>query len=195
MMAYEIRKTNTLLWIIISIFTAEVLGIVGYYWIGGGHFGDASLTISKYVGLNLWSALVFGFGNTLITILMLYYLSTNARIKNTLWHLLMVGFIGCFVILSIFPHLPDGSAVAQVHQIFAAIMFTVMSLVGIITLIISKQKFTIILTTLFVAFSIYFILSYIFRPDYFMQNILWLEATYLYAFFAILVSANNKSLD
>ncbi len=195
MKTYVQRKTNALLWVIISIFTAEVFGIVGYYWLAGGHFGDASLTISKFVGLNLWSSIVFGLGNTFITILMLYYLSTHARITNTLWHLLMIGFVGCFIILSIFPHLPDGSMVAQIHQLFAAVMFCLMALVGILSLALSKQKTTTILSTLFVTFSIYFILSYIFKPDYFVQNILWLESAYLYSFFVILISSNNKQLD
>lgn len=192
MKKYETKKSNVLLWLALAIFLFETLVIVGYYWLFGGYFGVASLTISRFVGLGLASALGFGIGNTLIVILLLYYLSTHARIKYWLWHLLMVGFTGCLMALSIFPHLANDFAVARVHQIFAAIMFVVMALVGIVSLIIAQHKSAIILATLFVTFSIYFILSYISRPDYFTQNILFFETSYILAFFGLTICANSK---
>ncbi len=192
MKKYETKKSNVLLWLALAIFLFETLVIVGYYWLFGGYFGVASLTISRFVGLGLASALDFGIGNTLIVILLLYYLSTHARIKYWLWHLLMVGFTGCLMALSIFPHLANDFAVARVHQIFAAIMFVVMALAGIVSLIIAQHKSAIILATLFVTFSIYFILSYISRPDYFTQNILFFETSYILAFFGLTICANSK---
>ncbi len=189
---YEIRKSNILLWLTLAIFSLETLVIVGYYWLFGGYFGVASLTISRFVGLNPASVVGFGVGNTLIVILLLYYLSTHARIKHWLWHLLMIGFTGCLMVLSIFPHLANNVAVAQVHQIFAAIMFVIMALIGIISLMMAQRKTVIIYATLFATFSIYFILSYILQPDYFTQNILWFEANYILAFFGLTICLNSE---
>lgn len=192
MKEYGIKKSNVLLWLALAIFSVETLTIVGYYWLFGGYFGVASLTISRFVGMGLASALGFGAGNALIVILLLYYLSTRARVKYWLWHLLMVGFTGCLVALSIFPHLANDSAVARVHQVFAAIMFVIMALVGIVSLVIARHKSVITLATLFVTFSIYFILSYILRPDYFTQNILYFETSYILAFFGLTICVNSK---
>ena len=187
----EERKTNSLLWITVAIFTLEVLGIVGYYWLHDGYNGVTSLTISKFVGLNLWSCLTFGSINAIVAILMLYYLCTNASVKNVLWHVLCLAFLGFFVALSIFPHLPDGGTVAEIHQFFAVAMFIVMLLIGLLSLAISRQKAAIIICTLFAAYSIYFIISYAIKANYFMSNILWFESAYLYAFFAVLLSINH----
>ncbi len=190
----ETCKSSLLLWLSLLIFTFETVGIITYYWLNG-YSGVTNLTISKFVGLNLWSSLIFGAGNALIVILMLYYLSAHARIKNSLWHLLMVLYLASFVALSIFPHVPEPGTLSEIHQFFSAIMFILMFLLGVLSLIIAKHKSSTIIATLFTTFSVYFIISYILRPDYFMGNILWFESAYIYAFFALLISSNSKKLD
>ena len=191
----EPRKTNLLLWLSLLIFTLEAAGIVGYYWLSGGYFGDSSLTISRFVGLDTWSSLVFAGCNTIIVILMLYYMTTNVRVKNFAWRFLMVAYIASFVALSIFPHSVNGGTVAEIHQFFSAAMFLLMFLLGMTSLIIAKNKASTIIGTLFTTFSIFFIVCYIIRPDFFMQNILWFETEYIYAFFAAIISSNNKSVS
>ena len=190
----ETCKSSLLLWLSLLIFTFETVGIITYYWLNG-YSGVTNLTISKFVGLNLWSSLIFGAGNALIVILMLYYLSAHARIKNSLWHLLMVLYLASFVALSIFPHVPEPGTLSEIHQFFSAAMFILMLLLGVLSLIIAKHKSGTIIATLFTTFSVYFIISYILRPDYFMGNILWFESAYIYAFFALLISSNSKKLD
>ena len=185
------KRSNKFLWIPVLIFSLEYLGIVGYYWLWGGHLGDASLTISRFVGLNTWSSLLFCAGNLAIAVMLFYYIIVHAKINNFLWKLLMIFFIICFVALSISPHVPDESMPAKIHCFFAGAMFIIMTVISIFTALTTKQKLTSLICLFYIMYGVFFLVCDLFRIDFFMRGILWYESAYIFAFFAVLINSNR----
>ena len=185
------ERSNRLLWISLAIFALEYLGIIGYYWIFGGHMGDSSLTISRFVGLNPLSSIIFCVCNVAIAVMLVYYTLTNARMRGFVWRFLMMAFLVTFIALSISPHVPDESAGAQIHIFFAGAMFVAMALIGIYTIVVTQERPTSILSVLFIIYGLFFIICDIFKFDFFMSGVLWYESAYLFAFFAVLINSNR----
>ena len=172
-----------LIWIILALITLEVLGIVGYNWVTAGYTGDATLTLSRYVGLNLWSSIAFGIINLIIIVLMtLYAIHTQKLGSMILFLILDISYL----ILSICPHLPYESPITLMHQIFAITLFIVMLLIGI-TQYNKNTKLTRAITGLFVLYGLHFLFAYANHLPYFMGNILYWEITYIYLFFVSLL--------
>ena len=128
------KPRKNLFFIALLIFIAEFLGIMGYYWIFDGRAGDASLTISRYVGLNPWSCAVFLVCNLAISILVVYHLITACAKRGVIWRFLMYVFAMAFLALSVSPHLPDEGMSSTIHRFFAGVMFVDMALVGVVTM-------------------------------------------------------------
>lgn len=181
------KPSKKLLIISLIIFALEFFGLVGWYWIFGGHAGDATLTISRYVGLNWWSSFIFCACNMAIIAMLVYYLVIQAKHRGLLWRMLMYVFVIAFMALSISPHVPDESMPAKIHCFFAGVMFIAMALIGILTVVRGKNIGTIIYAILFTIFSVYFCFSDVLRVPYFMDGIFWFESAYLYAFFGLLL--------
>ncbi len=172
-----------LIWIILALITLEVLGIVGYNWVTAGYTGDATLTLSRYVGLNLWSSIAFGIVNLIIIVLMtLYAIHTQKLGSMILFLILDISYL----ILSICPHLPYESPITLMHQIFAITLFIVMLLIGI-TQYNKNTKPTRAITGLFVLYGLHFLFAYANHLPYFMNGILYWEIGYIYLFFISLL--------
>ena len=172
-----------LIWIILALITLEVLGIVGYNWITAGYTGDATLTLSRYVGLNLWSSIAFGIINLIIIVLMtLYAVHTQKLGSMILFLILDISYL----ILSICPHLPYESPITLMHQIFAITLFIVMLLIGI-TQYNKNTKLTRAIPGLFVLYGLHFLFAYANHLPYFMNGILYWEIGYIYLFFISLL--------
>ena len=168
-----------LIWIALALFTLEVLGIVGYNWLAAGYAGDATLTLSRYVGLNLWSCISFGVINLAIIVL----LSTHALHQKKLGFTLMILLFNiCYLALSVCPHLPYESPIVFIHQFFAIALFIVMLLIGI-SLYNKSQKPARAITGIFVLYGIHFLIAYANHLPYFMDYILYWEIGYIYLFF------------
>lgn len=175
------------------IFLLEFLGIIGYYWIFDGHMGDASLTISRYVGLNPWSCAVFCACNVAITVMTIWHIATNCEKRGFIWRFLMYGFALTFLALSIVPHIPDENAAAvTIHRFFAGSMFVAMALIGIYTLIKTRRKWLMLYSTLFVILALFFIICDLGQFDWFLNTIFWYESAFILSFFALTIPEINK---
>lgn len=190
----EHKHSNKLLWISTAIFAVEYLAIIGYNWLLGGHLGDASLTISRFVGLNIWSIAIFCILNIAICILVVCHLVANTGSKSFVWRFLMYGFVIAFMALSISPHLQDEGISSDIHKFFAGTMFVIMALVGILTMATTKKRWLLVFGTLFVIYGIFFIVCDLMRVDFFMNNILWFESAYLFAFFGLLLGSSREEV-
>ena len=186
------KPSKKLLLISLLIFALEYIGIVGSYWLFDGRAGDASLTISRYVGLNLWSSLLFCAGNMAIVVLSVYYLLTKAQGRGFIWRFLMYIFVGAFMALSISPHVPDESMPATIHRCFAGIMFVVMVLIGVTQMARAERKITLAYSMLFVIYAIFFCVCDAMRLDFFMNGIFWFESAYLFAFFGLILLPEER---
>ena len=172
-----------IIWIILALITLEVLGVVGYNWVTAGYTGDATLTLSRYVGLNLWSSIAFGIINLIIIVLMtLYAIHTQKLGSMILFLILDISYL----ILSICPHLPYESPITLMHQIFAITLFIVMLLIGI-TQYNKNTKLARAITGLFVLYGLHFLFAYANHLPYFMNGILYWEIGYIYLFFTSLL--------
>ena len=186
------KKPKNLLLISFIIFIVEYIGLIGWYWIFDGRAGDLTLTISRYVGLNWWSSLIFCAGNMAIITMLVYYLLTRAKNRGALWRMLMYVFIIAFMALSISPHVPDESMPATIHKFFAGVMFVTMALVSALSIARARSKGVAIFAAIMTIFSIYFCISDVLRVPYFMNLILWFESEYIFAFFALLLVSEPR---
>ena len=181
------KPNKKLLIFSLLIFILEFIGLVGWYWLFDGRAGDATLTISRYVGLNWWSSIVFCLCNLAIASMLIYYLVEHAKQRGFLWRFLMYAFVISFMALSISPHVPDESMPAKIHCFFAGVMFVTMALIGILTFVKSQHIATTIYAIVFTAFSVYFCFSDVLRIPEFMNLIFWFESAYIFAFFGLLI--------
>ena len=191
-MNVEKKAHKNLFLVALLIFLAEYLGIIGYYWLFGGHAGDATLTISRYVGLNPLSCAVFCICNLAIAVLMFWHLALGCSKRGFIWRFLMYAFTVAFLALSISPHLPDESMPADIHRFFAGAMFVIMALVSLHTLSKSQRKFLTIYSLLFLLFAVFFIICDVARLPWFMSGIFWYESAYIFAFFGLILPEPSK---
>ena len=181
------------------IFGLSQVVILGYYWIFKGYAGNLSLTISKYVGLELWSSVFFAVCNLLIVILMLrYYLATWKKL-SVIWLILsliqVIGFVG----LSLCPHnafMGDGirETINAVHIFMARMMFLAMfgmmlerlRLNGLRNSISTKACLA------FLGYSLIYIISYASGWSILWNMVLIWESGYIYAFMGVLVLSRPR---
>lgn len=186
------KPHKNLFFISLLMLIAEVLGIVGYYWIFDGRAGDASLTISRYVGLSPWSCAVFCFCNLIIAILMVYQLITACARRSAFWRFLVYVFAMSSLALSISPHTPDEGISFDIHMFFATTMFISMALTGIVTIVRAERKALTLCSMLFVIYAIFFCICGAMRMPWFMDSVLWYESSYLFAFFGLIIPEFSK---
>ncbi len=186
---YYTKNMKKLLWIILTLFTIEVIAVIGYNWLAAGYTGDATLTLSKYVGLNLWSCIFFGITNLVMIILFTIYALHQKKLLQTL---LLLTFNLCYLILSICPHLPVESAITQMHQIFAITLFVAMLLIGI-SLYNKNAKLPRLICGIFILFGLHFLFAYANQLSYFMDNILYWEVSYIYLFISSLITCSASN--
>lgn len=186
-----------------AIFAFSQIVIIGYYWIFGGYFGDLTLTISRYVGLQLWSSILFAICNFVITGLLLrYYISVRKNFSKV-WFVLglieVVGFIG----LSVFPHVnfvsPEVKEVfVNIHIGFARTMFVAMFCMGLERLRIARLKDNTATkaTLAFLLYGIMYITGYSAKWDVMWNTMFIWETGYIYAFMAMLIlTRRNRRIE
>lgn len=199
----DLRKPSIGLAVAPVIFAFSQLVILGYYWIFGGYFGDLTLTISRYVGLQLWSSILFAVCNILIIVLLLRYFWSVRKVFSPIWFLLslieVVGFIG----LSIFPHVnfvpPETKEVfVNIHIGFARTMFVAMFLMGLERLRIARLKDDVATkaTIAFLIYGIIYITGYSAKWNIMWGTMLIWETGYIYAFMAMLIlTRRNRRIE
>ena len=183
-----------------AIFAFSQIIILGYYWFFDGYFGDLTLTISRYVGLELWSSVLFAICNIIISVFMMrYYLATWKKL-STFWLICgivqLIGFIG----LSLVPHIAfvsgeAGETMVLWHNILARVMFFAMFGMAIERLrLATKDKITsktrLMATNTCIFFLMYgltYAVSYTLNLDVLFSGILIWETGYIYAFMGMLI--------
>lgn len=179
------------------IFAFSQIIILGYNWTFGGHFGDISLTVSKYVGLNIWSSVLFAIYNFLIAFLMVRYYLYAYKGLSKIW--LVLGFIQLFgfIGLSIFPHAAFLSGdvkevVVNLHIALARIMFFAMFGMAIERLRIAcgrdnRNKFAAKICLAFIIYGLIYALGYMDQDGFLWHIMLIWETGYIYAFMGMLI--------
>lgn len=149
----------------------------------------ASYSISRYVGLETWSALLFGFGNVIVAALMVRYLYLVGRAWQMGWWyfviivIMAIGLLG----LSICPLGYFGeigvSPTDRIHEICSRGMFACM-LVTAVAFGISRHSapFTRWCCGFYALYGIICAISYLVQVPWFRALILYFEAFYIMGF-------------
>lgn len=198
-LARNIAKPSIGLALAPAIFAFSQIIILGHYWIFKGYFGNLTLTISRYVGLGLWSSVFFCVCNILIATLLLRYFIFVRKKFSTLWFVLslveVVGFVG----LSVFPHIEFGEPnvreiFVNTHIFFARTMFVAMFCMGLERFRLSARKDNLAMTATlaFMAYGLVYITGYSIRWQALWSTMLIWETGYIYIFMAMLVLTRRK---
>ena len=177
-----------LLLLALAIFTLELLGIVGDYWIFQGYAGNTKLTISRYVGLTPATSIIFLICNLGIIGLVMTYMF-DSGVKNFFWRFLIGVFAVCFLNLSICPHVADNSQIIFIHRFFAGGLFVSFLILAMVTTGLTKNALAKMFCFAYIVYGVYFLVSYLnYLPDY-SPIALILESLYVYGGFVVLFCA------
>ena len=182
-----------------AIFAFSQVIILGVYWVFRDYFGNLSLTISRYVGLELWSSIFFCVCNLIIAALLLRYFISARKNFSKLWFALslveVIGFVG----LSFFPHInfvePEvKNILVNIHIGFARTMFVAMFCMGLERLRISGIKNSVATKAVlaFLGYGLIYITGYSAKWDLLWNTMLIWETGYIYAFMAMLILARKR---
>ena len=177
-----------LLWIAGSIFTLELLVIIGYYWIFQEYAGNTMLTISRYVGLSPATILIFLAGNLAVISCIVLYMF-NSGIKKTAWRALIYVYAVCFLALSICPHVQEGGQIVFIHKFFAAGVFLSLLLEAIVTIGMTENKLARAFLFAFIIFAVCVCMGELNDLAYHNANKLIFETLYIYGGFVTLLCA------
>lgn len=184
------------------IFAFSQVIVLGYYWIFEGYFGNLTLTISRYVGLELWSSIFFCICNLIIAGLLLRYFIYARKSFSKLWFFLSIVEVIGFVGLSFFPHVnflpPETKEIfVNIHIAFARTMFVAMFCMGLERLRIAALKDNIATkaTLVFLAYGLIYITGYSTKWNVLWDTMLFWETGYIYVFMAmLLLTRRNRRL-
>ena len=167
----------------------EVLVIVLYTFAFGRGF-NLNWSISRYMGTDYWSAILFALSNFLVVFLVLKYLLQVRKVHklSLFWLVLVIAMVVAYVGLSICPiGLFDPSwghfgIVSTLHHTFSQTLFAIMAMVALGTMLVIKRG------KIFIAFGIALIVymvgsTYCYKASigFFIDNVLIFESAYILA--------------
>lgn len=193
-----------LMWLALGIFltTSGLAVTINSLAISGLHF---DYTISRYVGLRSWSAIVFAVGNFVVAGAMLKYLYGVAEVwgmpRWAYW--LIVVMLVALIGLSVCPigyFDPVGakygtSAPSLIHGICSRVMFFSM-LVMIMTVALGAltSRRTRVLALAFVVYGLFCLYGYFSRAEWFENVVLVFESLYLVGFMVMCLGLRKKEV-
>lgn len=163
-------------------------------------------TISRYVGLELWSALVFALGNFVVAGAILYYLYEviqawkMPRVAYWCVVVMLVGLIG----LSVCPigyFDPVGakygtSVISLIHGLCSRTMFmTMMVMMIVVALNAMASRTTRVLGVVFVVYGLICLCGHLSQAEWFTGTVLVSESLYLISFMALCFGFKGKEDD
>ena len=201
------------------IFAISQIIILGFYWLNKGYAGDFTITVSRYVGLELWSSILFAICNLAIIIIMFRYYLYLRPSRSKLWFIFGCLQVAGFSLLSIFPAnafmpSPVREVVVNIHEVSARVMFASMLLMAAETLRftfpnhlkflqkLSLTKFPkniIFLKTAtpaciaFIALGCLYLSAFFFKSPLYENFVLITETSYIYGFIAFLLLTQSKT--
>lgn len=115
-----------------SVFTGVLVAVVVAYCLRDGEF-HAEYSISRYMGREAWSAVVFALCNFVVVWCLGRYVREAWKAYGKVWLVLMIVVMACFAGLSLCPiglfdeTYGDYGVVSVLHQIFSRGMFAAMA--------------------------------------------------------------------
>lgn len=191
-----------LMWFALGIFlTTSVLAVAINSWAMVGLRFD--YTISRYVGLATWSAMVFAVGNFVVAGVMLKYLySVAGTWEMPRWaYWLIVVMLMALIGLSVCPigyFDPVGakygtSAPSLIHGICSRTMFcSMLVMVVVVALSALTSRWTRIFAVIFVVYGVFCLYGYFSKEKWFENAVLVFESLYLVGFMVMCLGLKRK---
>lgn len=184
------------IFVLTSALAVVINSLVGYGW-------DTSRSISRYVGMETWGAVIFALGNFVVAALLGKYLWK----KGEVWKMPRVYYYAVLVMgvsliwLSMCPigyFDIDGniSVISRLHEIASRTMFAIMAL--IFAMIALNKNCCKLLRQGAVAYLVYVvicILGYFSKASWFVPVFLFFEASYLVGFAIILLVCEKRTIE
>lgn len=189
----KLRRTDrTEMWCALAIFAiCPTLAVVVNSLVGYGFHSNYS--ISRYVGLETWSAILFALGNLAVAILMIYYLYRLgerwqvARGYYWLVVVLVIALLGLSACPIGYFDLPGeayaSSSLSIIHEVCSRTLFLAM-LVLVVIFALQDQVSPRVrsLGVVFLVYGAICVAGYLLHADWFVEALLFFEATYLLGF-------------
>ncbi len=173
-----------------GIFLAtEVLVVLLYTFVFGRGF-HLNWSISRYMGTDYWSAILFALTNFIVIFFVMKYLLQVRKVHklSLFWLVLVIAMVVAYVGLSICPiGLFDPSwgrfgVVSTLHHTFSQTLFAIMAMVALGTmLVIKKGRLFIAFGVALIAYMVGSIYCYKASVDFFIDNVLIFESAYILA--------------
>ena len=196
---YREIKQKGLMLTALGIFLVEVVGIVGVNSLMG-HGVHLAWTISRYVGLETWSAVVFAVLNLIVMLAMLYYLygvGESWQMKRG-FYILVVAIVLALVGLSACPlgyfdMAGSVSLVSRIHEFCSRLMFVLMLILVLVVMMCRRAtRTTQILAGVFICYGLVCAFGFLTRASWFIGGGLIFEAVYLLGFMGWCLGCQTK---
>ncbi len=160
-------------------------------------------TISRYVGLKTWSAIMFAIGNFVVAGAMLKYLYSvveNWKMPRWVFWLIVVMLVA-LIGLSVCPigyFDPEWakygtSAPSLIHGICSRVMFaSMLVMIVMVVLCTLASKWTRIFAVIFLAYGVFCLYGYFSRVKWFENTVLVFESLYLFGFMVLCLGLRGK---
>ncbi len=160
-------------------------------------------SISRYIGSETWSAIVFALANFVVAFCALTYLYRVGErwrfAPGYYWVvvLMAVGLVGLSVCPIGYFDLPGSeyatSAPSHIHEICSRLMFVCMLMVAAIILFCKRaSRLTRIVAAMYVAYGVVCVFGFMTEAAWFMRHVLLFESCYLFGFLAFCLGLQGR---
>lgn len=164
------------------------------------HGFHPDLTISRYVGMEIWSALVFAVSNIFVTIFTgryLWQLGQAWKMPRIFYWLVLFQAVALLVLsacpVGMFDVGGVPSIISWVHNISARTMFFVMMLIAAMIVFCKRANaLAHVLNAFYVVYAAVCIFGHFGERPWFVSNIMFIEAAYLFGFMVVMAFCDKR---
>jgi len=167
--------------VLISFFTYTGIALITVLsaWMINLHRFDLSLTISRYVALRPWTAIVYGLCIVFMVTLIFVFLKKTKMLllRKIIYSLVFICVLGC----GIFPFNRTWSNLVSTLHNYSAYALMLLVTISFIVLVITGRKAQKIFAVLSILYAVYFIISFVvFDWQWFNNTIFIWENLFIY---------------
>ena len=178
-----------------SIYTVVAIITVASAWITGLHRFDLWLSISRYVALRPWTAVMYLLGAIMMALLVIGYLKSTymPRYRKVIYLLIIICVCGC----AVFPCNREWNrTIAGIHNMFAYSLMLVGFFSFLTLLFFEKEKRLKRFGMIATAYAAFFIIAYaVVRWIAFWKTMFIWENIFIYLFLVEIWLEGGRSID
>ena len=179
-----------------ALFFAVSGFIVCSHWLRLGHV-ELALSISRHVGLEAYSCILFAIANTVAVVLSVCYLNHIYEVHRfpKVWLVVASAMTVGLLAASCFPFTASGDWSSQIHQAGSWLMFSMATLLAMISMWSLRTRWLMIVGGLFLLYGAACIIWTFWYPEFFWSYVLVIESTFIFLMFLSILSIPAKKRD